>query len=140
MYKRQVYSCIDQEVCNHLRIIYLIIHIFKCRYSRILFNWFKGAKLIQLVAVLRQKYLINSDNFDSLEFLLKYEITTLHLKQKVLLMSKISRASLYLSDGKIFRKFGIVNIGGSLLVNETKLSLYYCLMFNEVKAAKHRCV
>ena len=66
---------------------------------------------------------INSDNFDLFEFLLKCEISTLHLKQKVLLTTEISRASLELlqKDGKVFRKFGIVNIYGSLVISETKL-------------------
>ena len=52
-----------------------------------------------------------------------------------------------------FKKFSIVNIGGSLVVSETKLHYYYCLMFSgdepwskvvvdtiknfEFKAAKH---
>ena len=66
---------------------------------------------------------INSDNFDLLEFLLNYEISTLHIEQKVSLTSKISRASLDLSekDGKVIRKFGIVNIYVYLVVSKTKL-------------------
>ena len=79
---------------------------------------------------------MNSDNFDSLEFLLKYEISTLPLEQKVLLKSKISRPPLDLSqkDGKIVRKFQKVWYSKYRWLSGCKrnktLHCYYCLMFN----------